>query len=143
LLIHFPIALLIAGALVDLVDTLFGGPSWLAVAGTGLCVLGTVGAVAAVASGQQAADTVFMPGMAYPVVAEHRMWALATTSYFSLVSIVRVGLHVRGVPIARLFRGLLMAAALIGVVALQQTAERGARLVYEYGVGVIGSGELR
>ena len=33
----------------------------------------------------------------------------------------------------------MLLAAIVGVAGLQQTAERGGRLVYEQGVGVIGS----
>jgi hypothetical protein len=78
--------------------------------------------------------------MAHSIVAAHRTWALATTFYFGVLVIVRLALTFTGVPPRRGFRVLLLAAAVIGVVGLQQTAERGGRLVYEQGVGVIGAG---
>ena len=139
LVIHFPIALLIAAALADLVDALLARPAWLTAAATSLHVLGVVGAVAAVVTGQQAAATVLTPGLAHPIVEQHRVWALATTGYFGALVSVRIAIGLAGTTLTRRHRAILLVAALAGVAALQQTAERGARLVYEYGVGVIGS----
>jgi uncharacterized membrane protein len=138
LVIHFPIALLIVAALADLVDTLVRRPTWLASAATTLFVLGAAGAIVACVSGQQAFDTVLMPGMAHPIVQAHRTWALATTSYFGVLALVRVVMAFRA-PLAGRYRVLLLLASIAGVIGLQQTAERGGRLVYEQGVGVIGS----
>jgi uncharacterized membrane protein len=139
LVIHFPIALLIVAVMADLVDTAVGRPAWLAPACTALYVLGAIGAGVASVTGQQAADTVLMSGMAHSIVGAHRTWALATTFYFAVLAIVRVALSFKGTPPGRGFRILLLVAAIIGVVGLQQTAERGGRLVYEHGVGVIGA----
>lgn len=138
LVIHFPIALIIVAAFADLVDTLFGRPGWLTSAATTLFVLGSVAAIAACLTGQQALDTVFMPGMAHPIVQAHRTWAIATASYFSVLTLIRVSVAFRA-PLARRYRVALLVAALVGVAGLQQTAQRGGRLVYEQGVGVIGS----
>ena len=117
----------------------FARPAWLTAAATSLYVLGVVGAVAAVVTGQQAAATVLTPGLAHPIVEQHRIWALATRGYFGALVSVRIAIRLAGVTLTRRHRALLLVAALAGVVALQQTAERGARLVYQYGVGVIGS----
>lgn len=137
LVIHFPIVLLIVAATVDLVDAAFQRPAWLGTAGTSLYIAGAVAAIAAYLTGQQAAATVFIPGMAHPIVSDHRTWALVTTSYLCVVAIVRLVAGLRGFPLAHRRRMLLLAAGLIAVVCLHQTAERGARLVYEQGVGVI------
>jgi uncharacterized membrane protein len=138
LVVHFPIALLLVAALADLIDMPFGRPKWLAKAVTTLFALGSAGAVVACLSGQQALDTVLMPGMAHPIVQAHRTWAIATTIYFSLLTVIRVGAAFRA-PLALHYRVAFLIAALVGVAGLQQTAERGGRLVYEQGVGVIGS----
>src|SRR5262245_2118605 len=90
LVIHFPIALWIAGAAADLVETAFAHRARLATAATGLQLLGTIGAIVAVVSGQQAAATVFTPGLAHPIVEEHRIWALVTTGYFCALVSVRI-----------------------------------------------------
>jgi uncharacterized membrane protein len=138
LVIHFPIALLIVAAFADLIDTLIGRPKWLASAATMLFACGSVGAIVACLTGQQALDTVLMPGMGHPIVQAHRMWAIATAVYFSVLTVIRFATAFRA-PLARRYRFVLLLAAVVGVVGLQQTAERGGRLVYEHGVGVIGS----
>jgi len=138
LVIHFPIALLIVAAFADLVDALFRRPQWLASAATTLFVWGAAGAIVACLSGQQAFETVLMPGMAHPIVESHRTWAFATTFYFCVLTVIRVATAFR-TPLARRYRLVLLLASLVGVAGLLQTAERGGRLVYEHGVGVIGS----
>jgi uncharacterized membrane protein len=140
LVIHFPVALLTVAALADLVDNVIGRPAWLGTAATALYALGTIGAVVACVSGQQAADTVLLSGMAHSIVAAHRTWAFATTFYFGVLVLVRSALAFKNTPPGRGVRLLLLAAAVVGVVGLLQTAERGGRLVYEQGVGVIGAG---
>jgi uncharacterized membrane protein len=139
LVIHFPIALLVAGAFIELLAALFRRHEWLASTATMLFGLGAAGAIVACVSGQQALDTVLMPGMAHPIVESHRTWALVTTFYFSILALVRLAVGLRGALSTR-YRVILLVAALLGVAGLQQTAERGGRLVYEQGVGVIGSG---
>ena len=135
-----PLRCSIAAVLADLVDHVVRRQTWLAPAGTALYALGAVCAGVACVTGQQAADTVLMSGMAHSIVAAHRTWALATTFYFAVLAIVRVALSFKGTPPGRGLRILLLVAAIIGVAGLQQTAERGGRLVYEHGVGVIGAG---
>lgn len=137
LIIHFPIVLLIVAAMVDLLDAIFERPAWLGTAATSLYVAGAVAAIVAFLTGQQAAATVFMPGMAHPIVGDHWTWALVTMSYCVVVAFVRVFAWLRGFPRARSQRVLLLVVGLIGVFCVQQTAQRGARLVYEQGVGVI------
>jgi hypothetical protein len=78
--------------------------------------------------------------MAHSIVAEHRTWAVATAVYFGMLVIVRLVLAFKSTPPGRGLRVFLLAAAFIGVVGLLQTAERGGRVVYEQGVGVIGAG---
>jgi len=137
LIIHFPIALLIAAAMVDLVDVLFERPGWLGTGATSLYIVGAGTAVVAYLTGQAAAATVFVPGMAHPIVENHRAWALLTVWYVGIVAVARLAGLLAGFPRARAHRVLLLTVALVGVLFLQQTAERGARLVYEHGVGVI------
>ena len=138
LVIHFPVALLLVAALADFVAMPFGRPKWLAAAVTTLFAIGSAGAIVACLTGQQALDTVLMPGMAHPIVQAHRTWAIGTTIYFCVLTLVRLAVTFRA-PLSLRSRVALLVAAIIGVAGLQQTAERGGRLVYEQGVGVIGS----
>jgi uncharacterized membrane protein len=143
LIIHFPIALLIAAAMVDLVDAVFERPAWLGFGATSLYLVGVGATVVAYLTGRQAAATVFVPGMAHPIVEDHRAWALVTVWYVGIVAVVRLSALLAGFPRARVHRLVLLTAALIGVLFLQQAAERGARLVYEHGVGVIAAPQSR
>jgi uncharacterized membrane protein len=135
--IHFPIVLIVIAAAVELMDVLFDRPAWLGEAATSLYIAGAVAAIAAYFTGAQAASTVLIPSMAHPFVAEHRSWALVTTWYCVAAVVIRFAARAAGVPRARSLRALLLAVGLVAVLLLQQTAERGARLVYQFGTGVI------
>jgi uncharacterized membrane protein len=137
LVIHFPIVLLVMAALVDLVDAVCARPPWLGSAATTLYVAGAAAAVAAYLTGVQAGSVVFVPGMAHPLVEDHRQWALVTAGYASGAAVIRWVARHAGFPRTRSHRLWMVTAGAIGVLLLQQTAERGARLVYEYGVGVV------
>jgi len=137
LVIHFPIVLVITAVAIDVMDTMFERPAWLPVMSTGLYTAAALAAVTAYLTGQRAADVVFVPGMAHPLIDDHRMWALATAWYVGVTAIARLAAARLGFPRARVHRVLLFAVGLIAVVLVQQTADRGARLVYEQGVGVI------
>jgi uncharacterized membrane protein len=136
MLIHFPIVLVMLAALVD-VARLVRPHAGIGRLATGLYALGASAAVAAFLTGWLAARTVFTPGMAHGLVAEHRSWALVTTVAFVGVAAVRLSLQLLGRSESTTSRVLSAGVALALAVLVQQTAERGARLVYEQGVGVI------
>jgi uncharacterized membrane protein YfcA len=79
---------------------------------------------------------VLTPGMAYPIVMEHWNWALATTVGFWVVALVRVGVNLKHPRPPRSIRIALAFVALVALASLFETGERGARLVFEHGVGV-------
>ena len=139
LVIHFPIVLVMAAAVVDLVDVAFERSAWLKAATTTLYVTGALSLIVAFLTGLQAQGTVLIPGMAYPVLGEHRQFAFITMTYCIVVAALRL-IVLRGENgRSRRRRVALLAIGLVSVVLIQQTAERGARLVYEYGTGVIGA----
>ena len=139
LVIHFPIVLVLSAAVVDLVDVAFERSQWLKAATTTLYVTGALSLVVAFVTGLQAASTVLVPGMAYPVITAHRQWALVTMTYCIVVATLRL-LILRGTNgRSRRRRIALLGIGLVSVVLVQQTAERGARLVYEYGTGIVGA----
>ena len=137
LVIHFPIALFVTAVLVDFVAAVAPRPGWLGAAGTGLYAAAAVGAIVACATGLQAAATVHVLGMAPPILENHRVWALATAFYAGIVALIRVFPPAAVVPLGRWPRVLLLVAGVLTLVLLQQTADLGGQLVYEYGVGVI------
>ena len=138
LVIHFPIVLVMTAVVVDLVDVLFERSPWLQAATTTLYVAGAVSTVVAYLTGTQAGSTVLVPGMAYPILTAHGQWALATMSCCIVVAVLRLAMLRGGGARSRPRRMLLLAIGLVTLVLIQQTAERGARLVYEFGTGVIG-----
>jgi len=136
LLVHFPIALLTTAALVDLAGLALRGNRSLRNAATLLCVLGTVTALAAYATGRAASQTVRLPGMAHAVVGAHWDWAFRTVCFFGVLSVLRLVFAWPGRPgPARARVAVLALAGLVGVGLLYETGDRGARLVYEHGVG--------
>jgi uncharacterized membrane protein len=96
-----------------------------------------VSTVVAFLTGTQAGSTVLVPGLAYPVLIAHRQWALATMACCIGVAVLRLAMLRGNGARSRPRRILLLAIGLTALVLIQQTAERGARLVYEFGTGVI------
>ena len=134
-LVHFPIALLVTAVAVDFLAVCSRDGSF-ARRATGFYALGATCLLVTYLSGRDAAATVFTPGMAHATVQEHWAWALWTTVYFVALTGGRLlgrGRLSRG---GRGVRGLFLLAGTCGVLFLTITAERGARLVYQYGVGV-------
>jgi uncharacterized membrane protein len=138
LVIHFPIVLLMTAAVVDLVDVAFERSPWLKAATTTLYVTGAISLIVAFVTGTQAGSTVLVPGMAYPVLKAHRQWALVTMTYCIVVAALRLALLRGDGGRSRRRRVALLGIGLVSVFLIQQTAERGARLVYEFGTGIIG-----
>ena len=136
LLIHFPIVLVVLAALMDL-GQLRRPLSGMRRLATALWVLGALSAVVAFLTGRSAAELVYIPGMAHGLVDEHGTWATWTTGVVVAMATLRLVPTVGRRAERRTVRLLFAAAAVVIAVLVQQTAERGARLVYEHGVGVI------
>ena len=79
MIVHFPIVLVVLGALASLFHVVRPRGQGSATAATWLYVLGALSAASAYLSGRMAADDVYIPGMAHGLVDEHGTWALATT----------------------------------------------------------------
>ncbi len=137
LVIHFPIVLVIAALTADVIDQVLDRPAWLRTAATIAYVAGALSAAVAYWTGVRAAATVLVPGMAPPLIEDHRVWALSTLAFLLVLAVGRVGAALSGATWGRGLRMGLAAAGLVAALLVQQTAERGARLVYEQGVGVI------
>ena len=136
LVVHFPIAWLTAALLADLISLVLARAAWAETMAGVLYPTGAVSAWVTYLSGRQAAATVLTPGMAHALVLDHWNWALATTVCFTGVAGVRLAFIIRRKTPPFWARAAMTAAALAGMLMLFQTGERGARLVYEYGVGV-------
>ena len=135
IVVHFPIALLVAALLVDILSLIWRKS--LTVTALVLYVLGALGAAGGYLSGRAAADTVMVSGSANVVLATHADWATVVLWFFAAYALIRLilawmmhrryslGLHV-----------VMMLIAGAGLFVLYKTADNGARLVYEHGVGV-------
>ena len=137
LIVHFPIAWLIAAVVVDLVSLVLPRLSWGGITATALYVAGAISALVAYFTGRQAAQSVLVPGMAQAIMVDHWNWALATTIYFAVLAAVRVlaALTRRHPPLW--LRTASVGVALAGMLLLFHTGEQGGRLVFEHGVGVM------
>ena len=136
LLVHFPIGLLAAAALFDLVSLVADPHAAARRLATGLYVAGAAALVAAYLTGRGDAPLVRIPGPAHALVDEHWTWALRATVFVGVCAVGRLGLELSGRLAARRYWLPVAAAGLAGLLLLFQTAERGGRLVYEHGVGV-------
>ena len=136
LLVHFPIALLSAAIAVDLVGCACWCNKPLRQAATLLYVIGTVGAIAAYLTGRAASQSIWLPGMAEPVLKEHWDWALRTVWFFTIVTVVRLVLlrPARREPAVALVAALAL-VGLVGIGLLLETGDRGGRLVFQHAVG--------
>ena len=136
LVVHFPIAWWIAAVIVDLIALMLPRAAWAATTASTLYPAGALAAMAAYLTGRQAAATVHTPGLAHPIIAEHWNWALATTIAFAFIAVLRIWVNLKRPERPRWMRTALAAAALAALAILFETGDRGARLVYEHGVGV-------
>ena len=136
LLTHIPIGLLVAAACIDMVSVNTRPQSTLRHVATWLYMAGAVSLIATYFSGRADAETMRIPGMAHSVVNEHWNWAFRTMVYMNIMSVLRLAMVRSGRLISRRRWAPVIAAGLVGIVLLFQTAERGGRLVYQYGVGI-------
>ena len=141
LVVHFPIALLFVGALVDAVALVVRQRHpWVRTSAVGLYALGALGTAAAFLTGRDASDEADLPAQAITTLNAHADWALYLVWFATLYAALRVAV-LYWKPEVRLAVHLPLAVlGLAGLVLVQQTAERGGRLVYEHGVAVAAGG---
>ena len=137
LVVHFPIALLLTAAGLDVAGWALRCNRSLRFVATALYLLGTLAIVAAYVTGRAAAGTVWLPGMAHAAVKEHWDSAFRAVWFFTILTAVRLVLlwWGRAEPRPALV-ALLTLVGLLGVVLLAETGDRGGRLVYQHGVGI-------
>ena len=135
LVVHFPVALLVVAAGLNLLTFFIPEKWWDEWKNTILYGLGAVAAIAAYYTGQSAADTVFLPSQAQSVLNNHADWAFWTVWYFGLYAAARIALHWYKMMDKFSLRILAFVIALPGVFLLFQTGDHGAKLVFGYGAG--------
>jgi uncharacterized membrane protein len=137
-IVHFPIALFIIYSLLEITGTLFK-KDFFSKSAFLVLFLGILGAIAAVLTGNSAADTVQQLNKIKAVipvesVSEHVDYANFTLWYFAGLLILRTI-----VVLKKKFSGgikyLFVILSLAGVFLVYKTAELGGKLVYKYGAG--------
>lgn len=143
LLVHFPIALLFAAVLLDaLALFLREKHPALHLGAVVMYGMGTLGALAAFFSGRDAADQVQLPAAAQTVLTEHADLGLWTVWFFGIYALIRIGVLVFDKKArSALWLPLLLVGA-GGLYLVWETAEHGAQMVFEHGVGVQAMTEL-
>ena len=131
LVVHFPIALLLAALLVDALALALKRPHWHRIALWNLC-LGTLGAAAAVWTGLQAQDVAKHSFEIWEVMELHEKLGITTLILGLMACGLRLGLRDKLGP--RL-RAVAMLLALVMASTLTYGASLGGRLVFEFGVG--------
>jgi uncharacterized membrane protein len=132
MLVHFPIALLFASVLFDVVsrvfdrDSLREGALWLL--GGGL-LSGVAGAIA----GGMAEHAAEQAGIAESLIETHETLAYITLAIMALLFLSRLLLHNRFTM--RAFAAYLV-VAMVGLVGVSATGHTGGTLVYHHGAGV-------
>ena len=140
-LVHFPIAFISLGVLVELLGLCFRKQFWLDKTALLLYWAAALGALAAYLAGRQATDSVgILPPTAEALLAQHSDWGLYTLIAFSLLAAIRsviswIQINKTG---QKLFLGKILALslALTAQWVLFQTADRGGALVYGHAVAV-------
>jgi uncharacterized membrane protein len=136
LLLHFPIALLMAAAALDLGGLVTGDRGGWRRAANWLYGVGALAAIATFFSGRAAADSVFLPTAANALLTEHADLGMWTMWFFSGYGIVRSGVALTPVASRFAMRGGMFILGIAGIGLLTITATHGAELVYRHGVGV-------
>lgn len=134
MVVHFPIALIISAFALDVVALFFRRISLLPRMSTILYVLGALGAVGSVVSGEAAVETVAVTGQASSILANHEDVGEIVMYYFLIYAVLRLALWWFSFRLT--FWVPLTVIGAIGLIPLYQASSFGGRLVYEQGVGV-------
>jgi len=134
MLVHFPIALLIVGFLAELAGLLLR-KDWLARAALLLLVLGTLGAVSAVLTGQREEDRIVETPAIEHTLEEHEEAGEFTMWFFVVIAAARIFTAWRK-NLPKAVSWVVLVAWLAGLGAITKTAWHGGHLVYKYGAGV-------
>ena len=134
ILIHFPIALLVAGLGIDVAGWLLGS-DWLRRSALLLLILGALGTAAAVWSGSSQEEIIVKTPDIERTLETHSDSGEATMWFFLGVAAVRAGV-VRRRKLTPGVHALFILLWLVGAGLLVRTAYYGGEMVYEHGAGV-------
>jgi len=139
LLIHFPIAFLFAAVLFDFLGLIKRDATWLSKAALLLFVFGALGAIAAVWSGQAAAEGLHQAGLlpksAGADLHEHAELGEDTAWFFGIYAVVRLILTWWGKMSQLSFAVIAFLVGFGGLYLVYETAENGGKMVYDHNLG--------
>lgn len=134
MVVHFPIALLLVGFLTDLADLVIKR-EFLSQTAFYLLILGALGTVAALLSGDQAGNGIMEQGLLGQAVEQHEEAAELTVWLVGIAAAVRVIL-----VLLKRYSGIFKVMAFLlffaSVIAVGRTGYYGGALVYKHAAGV-------
>ena len=136
LIVHFPIALLFVAALIDTIGLFLKNQDMWKNSVFLLYFLGALAAVAALFSGKQAADSVFLATEANALLTSHADLAHYLVYFFGGYALLRAIFFFSKLESRSGIRFVMYILGLGGLVLVWATADRGAQMVFKYGVGV-------
>src|SRR5699024_973787 len=139
MLVHFPIAILSIAILFDFIAFFLPDKQrwWTNKATAFLYGIGAATAIGVYFTGKAAANSVFLQAEAQSVLTAHEDWALWTVWFYGIYAAARI-LVTWQLPLKHRFKTHLgfFIISFLGIFLLKQTGDRGAKMVFKYGVGV-------
>jgi uncharacterized membrane protein len=135
MIVHFPIALLIASAIFDLLALRWPSKSFREASLYAL-IGGLLGAIFALVTGNLAEDLAVKGGAPKALIERHETLAYISSAVFAALLAMKLLIQwgrLRELP------ALSVTVGLVGVVVLGGAAYFGGSLVYEFGAGLVGS----
>lgn len=134
LMVHFPIALYIVALICDGIGLILRRPQKLQFTAFILTIIGTIGAIAAVLSGNQAEELATFSKVSENIMDKHESMATITMWLGIVTSILR-SLFMAIEKLSK-FHNLILIPSILLTYLVIQTGHLGGKLVFGHGVGV-------
>ena len=134
MIVHFPIALLIVGFLLDLIGAILN-KDFFSKTGFYLLILGTMGVIAAYISGNIAGDGVSEAGALKQALENHEDAAQLSLWLMVIASIVRIVIVLLK-KYSGVFKWVAVVLFLTGILSIARTGYYGGELVFKHAAGV-------
>ncbi len=133
MMVHFPIALILAGFLADTIFIFYKQEKWLSNAGFWLMILGTLGAGVAFLTGELFTSEP-TEGEIVAVFESHHTWAHITLTVMLLVSLLRIYAVIKHKE--EKLKWIIYGLFLAGTAAVSVAGFIGGYMVYSYMLGI-------
>ncbi|MBO6620395.1 MAG: hypothetical protein JJ892_09890 [Balneola sp.] len=136
MIVHFPIALFILAIIMDVAGYFLPESWWDEKKNLILYSLSGIAGIGTYFSGKEAADSVFIEAETQNLLTAHADWAEYTVWFMGLYALLRIGVYFWDKSEIKPLRIGLTLLSFVGAFLLYQAGDRGAQMVYQYGVGV-------